>query len=93
MDTAKAEIAATAARLVVEEGLEYAQAKRRAVKQLGLPTRTALPDNDAAFSGSLIVADFASLDEAEAWAQQDPYVDAGVYAEILIRPFKKVLPA
>ena len=52
-----------------------------------------LPDNDAAFSGSLIVADFASLDEAEAWAQQDPYVDAGVYAEILIRPFKKVLPA
>ena len=52
-----------------------------------------LPDNDAAFSGSLIVADFASLDEAEAWAQQDPYVDAGVYADILIRPFKKVLPA
>ena len=52
-----------------------------------------LPDNDSAFSGSLIVADFASLDEAEAWAQQDPYVDAGVYAEILIRPFKKVLPA
>ena len=47
MDTAKAEIAATAARLVVEEGLEYAQAKRRAVKQLGLPARTALPDNDA----------------------------------------------
>ena len=46
MDTAKAEIAATAARLVVEEGLEYAQAKRRAVKQLGLPARTALPDND-----------------------------------------------
>ena len=47
MDTAKAEIAATAARLVVEEGLEFAQAKRRAVKQLGLPARTALPDNDA----------------------------------------------
>ena len=45
------------------------------------------------FSGSLIVADFASLDEAEEWAGQDPYVEAGVYAEILIRPFKKVLPA
>lgn len=41
------EIAATAARLVVEEGLEYGPAKRRAVKQLGLPQRTPLPDNDA----------------------------------------------
>lgn len=41
------EIAATAARLVVEEGLEYGPAKRRAVKQLGLPARAALPDNDA----------------------------------------------
>jgi hypothetical protein len=46
MDTLQAEIAATAARLVVEEGLEYGPAKRRAVKQLGLPTRTGLPDND-----------------------------------------------
>jgi len=42
----KSEIAATAAALVVEEGLEYGPAKRRALKQLGLPTRTALPDND-----------------------------------------------
>jgi len=40
------EIAATAARLIVEEGLEYGPAKRRALKQLGLPPRTALPDND-----------------------------------------------
>ena len=39
------EIAATAARLVVEEGLEYGPAKKRAAKQLGLPQRTALPDN------------------------------------------------
>ena len=47
METLQAEIAATAARLVVEEGLEYGPAKRRAVKQLGLPARSALPDNDA----------------------------------------------
>jgi len=47
MQSAKAEIAATAARLVVEEGLEYGPAKRRAIKQLGLGARTALPDNDA----------------------------------------------
>jgi hypothetical protein len=46
MDTAQSEIAATAARLVVEEGLEYGPAKKRAVKQLGLNARTALPDND-----------------------------------------------
>ena len=46
MDMRKAEIAATAARMVVEEGLEYGAAKRRAVKQLGLSNRSALPDND-----------------------------------------------
>jgi hypothetical protein len=46
MDNVKTEIAATAARMVVEEGLEYGPAKRRAVRQLGLPARTALPDND-----------------------------------------------
>ncbi|HVE54440.1 MAG TPA: hypothetical protein VNB23_13760 [Ramlibacter sp.] len=47
MDSMQSEICATAARLVVEEGLEYGPAKRRAVKQLGLNTRTALPDNDS----------------------------------------------
>jgi hypothetical protein len=47
MDSLKAEIAATAARMVVEEGLEYGPAKRRAVKQLGVSARSALPDNDA----------------------------------------------
>jgi hypothetical protein len=46
MDSAKHEIAATAARLVVEEGLEYGPAKRRAAKQLGLGPRAGLPDND-----------------------------------------------
>ena len=46
MDTLKREIAAVASRLVVEEGLEYGPAKRRAVREMGLPTRTALPNND-----------------------------------------------
>ena len=46
MQTLKSEIAATAAALVVEEGLEYSQAKRRAIKQMALPTRTELPDNE-----------------------------------------------
>jgi len=46
----------------------------------------------AGFSGSLIVAEFASLHQAEDWAKQDPYLDAGVYAEVVVKPFKKVLP-
>lgn len=46
----------------------------------------------AGFSGSLIVAEFASLDEARAWADADPYVEAGVYARVEVKPFKKVLP-
>ena len=46
MDSLKQEIAAVAARMVVEEGLEFGAAKRRALKQMGLPPRTALPDND-----------------------------------------------
>jgi hypothetical protein len=46
----------------------------------------------AGFSGSLIVAAFASLADARAWADADPYVAAGVYARVDVKPFKKVLP-
>ena len=49
-----------------------------------------LPDNPERVSGSLIVAQFESLDAAQAWAEADPYVDAGVYEEVLIKPFKAV---
>lgn len=44
------------------------------------------------FSGSLIVAAFPSLEAARAWADADPYVAAGVYAQVTVKPFKKVLP-
>lgn len=47
----------------------------------------------AGFSGSLIVAEFASLADAEAWAAVDPYVAAGVYEKVTVKPFKKVFPA
>ncbi|MBV1775768.1 YciI family protein [Burkholderiaceae bacterium DAT-1] len=47
----------------------------------------------AGFSGSLIVAEFASLSDAQAWADADPYIEAGVYERVDVRPFKKVLPA
>ncbi|MBB6599418.1 YciI family protein [Luteimonas sp. MC1825] len=46
----------------------------------------------AGFSGSIVVARFASLDEARAWADADPYVAGGVYASVEVRPFRKVLP-
>ena len=47
---------------------------------------------DAGFSGSLVVAEFNSLADAEHWASMDPYVAAGVYAKVTVKPFKKVLP-
>jgi len=47
----------------------------------------------AGFEGSLIVAEFDSLEEARAWADSDPYVLAGVYASVEVSPFIKVLPA
>jgi len=51
------------------------------------------PDPGAAgFSGSLVVAEFASLQEAQAWADADPYMTAGVYRQVTVKPFNKVLP-
>ncbi|MGB0965697.1 MAG: YciI family protein [Litorivicinus sp.] len=44
------------------------------------------------FSGSVVVAEFDSLSEAKAWADADPYIEAGVYASVSVKPFKKVLP-
>ncbi len=67
MDTLKEEIAAVAARMVVEEGLEYAAAKRRAIKQLGLPPRTALPDNTQL---ELAVEDYIATFCADTQAQE-----------------------
>ncbi len=47
---------------------------------------------EAGFTGSLVVAEFESLEQAKAWADADPYVAAGVYANVTIKPFKKVFP-
>ena len=47
---------------------------------------------DAGFSGSLVVADFDSLDSAKLWADADPYFAAGVYQSVVVKPFKRVLP-
>ena len=47
---------------------------------------------EAGFTGSVIIADFESLEQAQQWADQDPYIEAGVYEKVLVKPFKKVLP-
>ncbi|AWK82218.1 TPA: YciI family protein [Photobacterium damselae] len=47
---------------------------------------------EAGFTGSTVIADFASLEDAQAWADADPYIDAGVYEKVIVKPFKKVLP-
>ena len=47
---------------------------------------------EAGFTGSLVVAEFDSLEAAQSWADEDPYVAAGVYQEVTVKPFKKVLP-
>ena len=55
----------------------------------------AIESNDpgpAGFTGSLIIAEFESLAAAQQWADADPYVGAGVYQHVLVKPFKKVLP-
>ena len=56
------------------------------------PAMDAEDPGPAGFSGSLVVAQFDCLATAQAWAQDDPYVAAGVYQRVDVRPFKKVLP-
>lgn len=57
-----------------------------------LPAIDAEDPGPAGFTGSLIVAEFESLEDARAWADADPYVEAGVYATVDVQPFRKVLP-
>lgn len=85
-----------AARLRVRgEHLTRLQALRDAGRLLlagPCPRVDAEDPGDAGFSGSVIVAEFADLAAAQAWAAADPYVAAGVYASVEVRPFRRVLP-
>jgi hypothetical protein len=69
------------------------QAAGRMVLAGPFPAIDSLDPGPAGFSGSLIVAEFDSLTAAQAWAAADPYVAAGVYGNVTVRPFKQVLPA
>lgn len=72
--------------------LEQLKAEGRLLLAGPLPAIDSLDPGSAGFSGSLVVAEFASLAEAQHWANADPYLAAGVYARSTVKPFKKVLP-
>ncbi len=74
------------------ERLRALQAEGRLVLAGPFPAVDAEDPGPAGFSGSLIVAEFDSLEEAQEWAAADPYVSAGVYERISVQPFRKVLP-
>lgn len=73
--------------------LQALQAEGRLILAGPCPAIDSPDPGPAGFSGSVIVAEFASLADAQTWANADPYVAAGVYAKVTIKPFKKVLPA
>jgi uncharacterized protein YciI len=72
--------------------LEALKAEGRLVLAGPFPAIDSPDPGPAGFAGSLIVAEFASLAAAEAWAAADPYVAAEVYARVTVRPFRKALP-
>lgn len=74
------------------ERLKQLQAEGRLLLAGPFPAIDAEDPGEAGFTGSLIVAEFDSLEEAREWAAADPYVSAGVYERISVKPFRKVLP-
>jgi uncharacterized protein YciI len=81
-----------AARPAHLERIRRLQAEGRLVLAGPMPAIDSHDPGPAGFSGSLIVAEFPSLDEAQAWLDADPYVTAGVFASAVAKPFRKVLP-
>lgn len=75
------------------ERLQMLQNAGRLLLAGPFPAIDSLDPGAAGFSGSLIVAEFDNLSEAQAWAQADPFVAAGVYAHVSVKPFRKTLPA
>ena len=75
------------------ERLQQLQAEGRLLLAGPFPAVDAIDPGAAGYSGSLIVAEFASIADAQAWADADPYVAGGVYRQIEVRPFRKTLPA
>ncbi len=74
------------------ERLQQLKAEGRVVLAGPHPAVDSNDPGAAGFTGSLIVAEFASLEAAKSWADADPYIAAGVYANVIVKPFKQVLP-
>ena len=89
-DSLAARLAARPAHL---ERLKALQEEGRMILAGPCPSIDSPDPGPAGFSGSLIVAEFTSLEAAKAWADADPYVAAGVYEKVTVKPFKKVFPA
>lgn len=81
-----------AARPAHLDRLNAMKAEGRIVLAGPMPAVDSVDPGAAGFTGSLIVAEFESLKDAQAWADADPYVAAGVYAGVIVKPFKQVLP-
>ena len=90
---------------VADSGALRAQARPKHIERLEILKNAgrlilagpcpAIDSNDpgpAGFTGSLVVAEFESLEKARQWADADPYVEGGVYADVIVKPFKYVLP-
>ncbi|WP_022961916.1 YciI family protein [Halopseudomonas pelagia] len=92
-DVANSLEARLAARPAHVERLNALQSSGRLVLAGPHPAIESADPGAAGFTGSLIVAEFASLADAQEWADADPYVAAGVYADVAIKPFKRVFPA
>lgn len=81
-----------AARPAHLERLQALQAQGRLILAGPNPAIDSNDPGEAGFTGSIIIAEFESLTAAQAWADADPYVAAGVYQQVSVKPFKKVLP-
>lgn len=72
--------------------LEQLKAEGRLILAGPFPAIDSNDPGPAGFTGSLVVAEFETLDDAQVWADADPYIEAGVYDSVLVKPYKKVLP-
>ena len=89
-DSLAARLAARPAHI---ERLQALQAEGRLILGGPCPAIDSPDPGPAGFTGSLIVAEFPSLESAQSWADADPYIAAGVYAKVTVKPFKKAFPA
>ncbi|CAM3937487.1 YciI-like protein [Vibrio aerogenes CECT 7868] len=72
------------------ERLEQLRNEGRLLTAGPMPAIDAENPGEAGFTGSTVIAEFPSLEEAQAWADTDPYLKAGVYQSVIVKPFKKV---